>query len=159
MTMLMEVNQMTETLEQTVSSVFETMMGVDIAGVQAGWSTDSSRVTATLHFAGVWSAVLMLEVTRPLACFLAGHFLDTEPPQEVNDDVRDVVGELANMVGGNLKSVLAPGALLSIPEVIDGKDFNLRISAGKTCAESVFRCEAGLFRVTLIETPGSVSRG
>lgn len=34
--------------------------------------------------------------------------------------VRDVLGELANIIGGNLKSALAQGLHLSIPAVLDG---------------------------------------
>jgi chemotaxis protein CheX len=34
------------------------------------------------------------------------------------DDLSDVLGELANIVGGNVKAMLPPGALLSLPQVV-----------------------------------------
>jgi len=146
-----ELGRMAEAVEQTVRSVFETMMGQSVEPVEANWSPEASRVTATLHFTGIWNGVLMLEVTQSMACFLASQFLGFDTP-EVDDNVRDVLGELANMIGGNLKCVLAPGALLSMPEVIDG-DFSLRICAGTICSKQAFRCETGNFWVSLMRTP------
>ncbi len=49
----------------------------------------------------------MFECDRQLACQFAGRFLSVDAPESVNDDVRDVLGELANMIGGNMKSALA----------------------------------------------------
>ena len=43
----------------------------------------------------------MFECTRDQACQLAGRFLAMDPPEAVDDDVRDMLGELANMIGGN----------------------------------------------------------
>jgi len=146
-----ELDRMSEAVEQTVASVFETMMGLAVEPVQTEWSSEAERVTATLHIAGIWNGVLMLEVSRSIACFLASNFLGFDTP-EVDDNVRDVLGELSNMIGGNLKCVLAPGALLSMPEVIDG-NFSLRICAGTVSCERSFRCEAGNFWVTLMRTP------
>ena len=34
------------------------------------------------------------------------------------EDVADVLGELANIVGGNVKAMLPPGASLSLPRVV-----------------------------------------
>jgi chemotaxis protein CheX len=148
-----ELDRMSEAIEQTVRSVFETMMSLPVEPVQAGRPPEASRVTATLHFAGIWNGVLMLEVTRSMACYLASQFLGFDTP-ELDDNVRDVLGELSNMIGGNLKCALAPGALLSMPEVIDG-EFSLRICAGTVCCKRVFRCESGDFWVSLMRTPGA----
>ncbi len=146
-----ELDRMSEAIEQTVASVFQTMMGLPVKPAPAGPLAEANRVTATLHFTGIWNGVLMLEVTRSTACVLASHFLGFETP-ELDDNVRDVLGELSNMIGGNLKCVLAPGALLSMPEVIDG-DFSFRICAGTICCQRAFRCDAGTFWVSLLRTP------
>ena len=48
-------------------------------------------------------------------------------PAAIDDDVRDVMGELANMVAGNLKSLLPRGVDLSMPSVVEGSDYALRV--------------------------------
>lgn len=110
-------------------------------------------MAATIHFAGFWSGVLILEVSQALACQFTAHFLSAEPPQAVDDDVRDVLGEIANMIGGNLKSAMAPGASLSLPEVIGADNVSLRISGGTSSKIQDFLCHESVFRVSLIEMP------
>jgi chemotaxis protein CheX len=74
-------------------------------------------------------------------------------PEEVNDDVRDTMGELANMLGGNLKSLLPRGVVLSMPSVVAG-DYSLRVCGGKAIVEHVaYRWPAGVFCITLVEIP------
>jgi chemotaxis protein CheX len=73
-------------------------------------------------------------------------------PESVDDDVRDVMGELANMVAGNLKCTFAPGIRLSIPTVTDGSDYNVRICGGRLVCETAFGTEDGPVWVTLLDT-------
>jgi chemotaxis protein CheX len=50
-----------------------------------------------------------------------------QPPQRVSgDDVVDTVGELTNVVAGNLKSLLAPPTTLGLPTVHVGTDCQIR---------------------------------
>jgi CheY-specific phosphatase CheX len=148
-----DLTRLADELDQTVATIFQTMMGLDVKPVTTQWLPEPQRVAATIHFAGNWSGVLVLEVNRSHACLFAARFLSIEEPEAVDDDVRDVLGELANMIGGNLKSTLAPGAVLSIPEVIDGNGFNLRICAGTSSERQAFACDNGVFWVSLIQTP------
>jgi chemotaxis protein CheX len=67
------------------------------------------------------------------------------------DDVRDVLGELANMVAGNLKSLLPKGVDLSIPTVVEGRDYSLHVCGGNIVERSIFTGSAGDFCVTVIE--------
>lgn len=143
-------------IEQTVAAIFEAMMGIGVQPISAV-CLPRQREMATIHFSGSWKGVLTLELGESEACRFAARFLSTEVAEAVDNDVRDVLGELANMIGGNLKCILAPGAVLSIPEVICGSDFSVRI-CGRTVAErQAFRCEDGTFWISLFETPQNES--
>jgi len=65
--------------------------------------------------------------------------------------VRDTMGELANMLAGNLKSVLPHGIGLSMPSVVEGTDYSLRICGGNLIDRMAFSGEMGVIWVTLIE--------
>ena len=149
---LTETSTIVDELGQTVATIFQTMIGMEVAPHGGAGSPTANRLAATVHFSGSWSGVLLLEMDPLHACRIAARFLSMETPAAVDDDVRDVLGELANMIGGNLKGSLSPGALLSIPEVIDGSDVSIRICA-KVCARQLFSCDEGVFRVSLIQTP------
>lgn len=85
-------------------------------------------VVAMVTFAGEWVGAGMLCFDEHLACVVGGKMLMTEVEQ-VDADVLDGVGELANMILGNFKESIEPqtGPLtLSIPTVVFGKNFLAR---------------------------------
>jgi CheY-specific phosphatase CheX len=76
--------------------------------------------------------------------------LATDPPKVVDDDVRDVLGELANVIGGNMKCGMSPAARLSMPTVIEGGDDDLRIFGSKARERLTFQSSEGHFWVTIL---------
>ena len=86
----------------------------------------------------------------------AARFLAREPSGDdvvddlVDDDVRDVLGELANMIGGNLKSVLSRGIQLSMPSVVDGSNYSLRICGAEVRALLSFQCAEGIIWIRVL---------
>lgn len=147
-----ESETIVEELEQTIASIFQAMMGLDVKVVDLPWSEEPRRMEATVHITGRWSAVIVLEVTPDQACFLAGRFLSIDTPEAVDNDVRDVLGELANMIGGNLKCAVVPDATLSIPEVVDGTNFSVRLCGAGAISRRAFEFDAGVFWASLIES-------
>jgi len=47
------------------------------------------------------------------------------------EDLSDVLGELANIVGGNVKAMLPPGCQLSLPQVVLAPDTATRYPAAE----------------------------
>ena len=138
---------------RVVGDVFRTMLQLEVEPVEAPWPPEDDLVNVIIHYAGAWKGALLLECTREQACFFMGRLLGIEPPEELNDDVRDAVGELANMIAGNLKPVLPPGVALSMPTLVEGTDYALRILGGNLAGMLAFYSPGGVFWVTLIEAP------
>src|SRR5215471_8255964 len=103
---------------QVVDLVFTTMLGLEVKPHHGLWSPPPDMVTAVVYFVGVWHGAVLLECSRDQACTFARLLMQVELPENVDDDVRDALGELANMLAGNLKSVLPPGVVLSMPSLI-----------------------------------------
>jgi hypothetical protein len=61
-------------------------------------------------------------------------------------------GELANMIDGNLKCVLARGLELSMPSVVDGSDYYLRIVGTEVLERMALECAEGVFWGTVLGT-------
>jgi chemotaxis protein CheX len=139
-------------LAQIVESVFATMLNLEASECGTPWVPNSDRLTAAVHLAGDWNGAVLLECDRPQACWFAGCFLSTAPPDTVDDDVRDVLGELANMIGGNLKCVLTRGIRLSMPSVVDGSDYSMRVCGAKISERLAFQSALGLFWITVLST-------
>ena len=50
--------------------------------------------------------------------------------------MRDAVGELANMVGGNIKALMPGSCQLSLPTVAEGRSEALEAARGRLCAHA-----------------------
>jgi chemotaxis protein CheX len=134
-------------LEQIVASVFETMMGLEVRPHPADWNPDNDCLVATIRMTGKGNGVLVFEAGAEQSRALAGRFLSTDPPEKVDEDVRDVLGEIANMIGGNLKCVLPSGVKLSIPTVHNHPERPPDL-ASHPLERQVFACAEGPFRVS-----------
>jgi len=138
-------------LASIVQSVFQTMMDLEVAVCEAPWTHAGNTITAAVHFVGQWRGATLVECDAPQACQFAARFMGIALPAMIDDDVRDAMGELANMVAGNLKSVLPHGVDLSMPSVVEGSDYSLRVCGAKAVERMTFSSAVGNFRITLIE--------
>ncbi|TWG98631.1 chemotaxis protein CheX [Nocardioides sp. J9] len=78
----------------------------------------SAAVTVT----GEWQGVVTVELDEQVARLLSARMLALPEDGPVNDgDVADAVGELVNMVGGNVKSLMPGPSVLSLPSVAAGR--------------------------------------
>jgi chemotaxis protein CheX len=145
------------TVAEVVQSIFLTMMDVQLSVLEAPCAAPAQRVTSSVYLEGAWNGAVALQCNRGQACQFAGQFLAADPPQEVDDDVRDVLGEIANMIGGNLKATMGTDVRLSLPSVIDGSDYGLHV-CGSAVSNSVgFRYSGGEFLVTVLSKEGAAS--
>ncbi len=141
-------------LGEIAHAIFETMLGVEIQRVDGEWRPTRDRLTGAVYLAGAWRGAVLLECDRELAFYFTNLLMEIPLPESVNDDVRDTMGELANMLGGNLKSVLPHGVVLSMPSVVEGGDYSLRVGRGDAVVErAAYRSPAGVFWVMLVELP------
>jgi chemotaxis protein CheX len=139
-------------LTKIVESVFATMVNLEVHAYETPWFPNGDHLTAVLHMAGDWNGAVLLKCDRRQACRFAGRFLSLDPPSVVDDDVRDVLGELVNMIGGNVKCVLPPGMQLSMPSVVDGSDYCLRVCGTMVRDRLAFQSAEGPIWVTILAT-------
>jgi chemotaxis protein CheX len=148
----MQTEVSVELLAQIVESVFLTMMNIEVSTGDAPWNHGADRLTSFVHLTGDWNGAVLLECSPLQACQFAGRMLSMDPPGIVDDDVRDVLGELANMIGGNMKCGMAAGVRLSMPTVMEGHDYDLRVCGSQVLERLGFQCAEGHFWVTILTT-------
>ena len=128
-----------------VSAVFETMLDMEASRTETAWSPGPDRVIASISLSGEWNGVIDLECDHRQACRFAARFLrDDDPPCVM---ARDVLGELINMIGGNLKCALTSGIALSSPSIAED---TARGASGGPEHHVAFRCSEGTFWVGLL---------
>jgi chemotaxis protein CheX len=87
---------------------------------------------------------------RPeLASAAAEAMFAAEPGSLSADEVSDALGELTNMIGGNIKSLLPAPSRLSVPSVAEGESYTVRIPGARLLESVVLVCSAGPLHIAL----------
>jgi chemotaxis protein CheX len=138
---------------QVASDVFQTMVNLAVEPCVAEWQAEPARLTGVVQFAGQWRGAVLIELSPQQAYALTHRLMSIPEPCSITEDVMDVVGELTNMIGGNMKCVMPRGVGLSIPMLVEGSDYSLRLCGEHSTSRVAFTSELGLFWVTLVEIP------
>lgn len=106
-------------VQMVVEEVWSSFLGADeplVLGVPGtlvtGWS---AAVTVT----GAWAGMVSIELPTSVAEEVCRRMLGVEETHD--EDVADAVGELVNMIGGNVKSLMPGPSVLSLPVVAAGR--------------------------------------
>jgi chemotaxis protein CheX len=131
---------------QVTETVFETLLSTAVSVLDGVDATPAYALTAAIYYAGLWQGALLIECSDQQARAWSSHIMGL--PDPTNEDVRDGLGELANMLAGNLKPLLPPGVSISIPSVVAGSDYSVHVSRGHALERVALADERGPFRVT-----------
>jgi chemotaxis protein CheX len=137
-------------IREIVSDLFRAMLQMEVDLALHSESNHASVVTATIDFVGPWKGILELRCSREQAHCFAERFLQMSLTA-YDAEVHDTVGELANIIAGNLKQVLPERVSLGTPKVIFGPAVEVQMPKGKLMGSHCFASDAGLFTVTLLK--------
>ena len=79
-------------------------------------------VSASVSLTGGWHGHVVVTCSAGAARHAAAAFLAMDEGEVSDEDMTDVMGELANIVGGNVKSMLPAATAVSLPHVVSGAD-------------------------------------
>jgi chemotaxis protein CheX len=136
------------------TDVFSTMLMMDlVAGdpIDGKGGEISSNITSMLGLGGDIRGMLAVHCPAMVAMAITGGFLGMDV-DEVNEDVKDAIGEVANMVAGNMKVAFAGDDLkveLAIPTSIVGESYRVGGMLGARRVAVPFSMERGQFLVEL----------
>jgi chemotaxis protein CheX len=115
-------------LIEDTRSVFSTMLGLELMHLPLEvdpLKNFTDCISAMVGLAGTYNGLVSVHQPISLGTRLAGVMLDTEL-EEGDKDILDALGEVANMVAGNLKQHLSKGGSdirLSTPSVVTGHEY------------------------------------
>jgi chemotaxis protein CheX len=98
-----------------------------------------------VHVSGEWTGSVFVSCDLEVATAAAEAMFAADPGSLSADEVSDALGELTNMVGGNIKSLLPAPSRLSVPTIAVGVAGSVRIPGAVL-----------LDRVVLLSAPGPV---
>ncbi len=132
-----------EHIREVTESIWSNMLGAHIAPcvIRQGAAAPQPYVRGCVHIYGGWEGAITIGCSRAFARRAAGVMFELAPEAASPDEVRDALGELANIVGGNIKAMLPGPSKLSLPDVTEGSDHGLAAADGATLGEVWFECD------------------
>jgi chemotaxis protein CheX len=139
-------------LDASVEEVFGMMLGVTAARIEGPLPAEQESVTAVVGFGVLLSGACVFRVGARNAMQVAALMTGMEF-SEIEDTVKDGIGEICNMLAGAWKSKipgLAANCGLSVPAVITGRDYNLHVQAPEFQLLHNYSFDGACFAVTIV---------
>jgi chemotaxis protein CheX len=132
--------------------IWASMLGITISSAESIEvpAHGAGYIGACVQLVGAWQGAVRVDCTLPLAQLAAAAFLGGDIKASI-EQVRDTVGELANMAAGSLKALLPQPTHISLPSVADGNDYDLTVRNGRMLLQCPFDCRGERLLVSLIE--------
>jgi chemotaxis protein CheX len=134
-------------------SVFLSMLALEVHPSDEELNPNHEMITGAVYYAGPWKGAVLVQCDYDQAREFTSRLMGIAKPAEFNDDVRDAVGELTNILGGNLKPILPHGVALSMPSVVEGYPSSLRICGKNPIIRLAFSSAMGVFWLTVVGFP------
>ena len=139
-------------LDATVCEIFQMMLGVNCRRDAGPLTEETEWVTAVVGFGGLLSGACVFRSGGTAARKVASRMTGTEF-DDLDDTVKDAVGEICNMLAGSWKGKvpeLAASCGLSVPAVITGRDYKLHVQAPEFRLQHVYAFDGARFEVTIL---------
>lgn len=139
---------------ESTCEIFSSMVMMEVTSngeVKDGIASLTKSLTGVVGLAGSYKGALAMHFPGSVAMAITGSFLGMAV-DEINEDVEDAVGELANMLGGSVKSFLSANGrdiALSLPSVISGENYDFQPTCAVERVVIPFQCAVGEFTVEL----------
>ena len=117
---------------QSIVEVFDTMVSMQIehSDSEPQDTGDAGRVVVAVNFSGNVAGILNIQMPTDFARLMTANKLDMKPEElEGDGEIKDLLSEISNIVGGNLKSALNDAdinCVLSTPSMTYEGDFTIK---------------------------------
>jgi len=117
----------TEEINDLVADIWGSVLGIPATPAAPEVHVDEPRLTGFVHIHGDWEGTVTVDCPMPLATQAAAAMFAMEVDELSKDEIDDALGEITNMTGGGIKSMMEGQCKLSLPTVIQGKGFTVRV--------------------------------
>lgn len=143
-------------IDEIVTEIWSSMLDFQLSEAGSGVDqTGHRQVRAAVQLTGGWEGTVVIECDQTVArVFTAAMTGADESPGDA--EVQDVMGELANMIGGNLKAVIGAPTQLSMPTVVVGTDLDLSVLGATELVHVSYACGGGVFSILVMSRDADV---
>ena len=146
--------EFTKKIITSTEEIFNTMIFMDISAEEPlakGKEVLDCHVSSMIGLSGDLTSMLGIHCPGNIGMAITSEMLGMEV-EEVDTDVKDTLGEIANMVAGGLKEAFAAEDIkleLSIPTTVTGKSYTVSSPTNSDRVIIPFTLEQGRFFIEL----------
>jgi chemotaxis protein CheX len=147
------MNGLEPELDRIVRSVWGSLLGLEVRRMSPEAVPAQFRnLVASIRIEGSRRTSVILKCPAPLARRAAGIMFRAVPEALPIEDVEDALGEIANITGGHVKSLLPERGRSALPvmAIIEDGDDRPRISGSDAVCQLAFDCEGIPFVVAVL---------
>jgi chemotaxis protein CheX len=144
----MEAN---DEINELVGDIWGSVLGIPATPAPASVRVDELRLTGFVHIQGDWEGTVTLDCPLPLATTAAAAMFGMAVEELAKEEIDDALGELTNMTGGGIKSMLAGSCKLSLPTVIEGTGFTVKSPGATLVNELTYSADGSWIVVRVFE--------
>ncbi|MZG54319.1 MAG: chemotaxis protein CheX [Nitrospinae bacterium] len=132
--------------------IWKSILQLDVKPTEDKFSPlgGESILAGCVHITGEWDGAVALDCPVELAKKVASIMFQLKEEEITTDLVEDGLGELTNMTGGNIKSLLPEPCYLSLPAVTMTQH-GLKIPGSELITSITFQCWGYNFRVSVLK--------
>ena len=113
---------------EMTAELFEAMFGLNIQKLAEIPSRNGNTLlTSHVNISGNWIGSISVESPFPFAQRITSLLFDMNPDETSADEIHDAMGEISNVLAGNIKELLPDSCQLSIPVVTEGSNYKIII--------------------------------
>ena len=138
-------------IQQYTQLVCSTLLGFEVQPLPGNYKTSpTDTFTGSVQITGKWNGALLLSLPSSLVNTLTETLFSLEPGKASTEDRKDAVGELINMIGGNIKALLPQPCTLSVP-LLGEEGHDLYFPCTEIVTHCQFECQGKTFALSLYE--------
>jgi chemotaxis protein CheX len=138
-------------IQQYTQLVCTTLLGYEVIPSPGSYDIYSGdTVSGSVQITGKWHGAILLSIPSTLVNTLTETLFSLKPGEACIEDKKDAVGELINMIGGNIKALLPQPSVLSTP-LLALEGHQLYFPSTKMVTHCKFECTGNPFALSLFE--------
>lgn len=141
-----------EELIQYTQFTWSSILEVDVEQVDEEFEENlDNDINACVLISGAWKGMVVMSFHLKLAKAVAIKMFDLKDEKPTDDHLIDAVGEIINMIGGNLKALVSHPSFLSLP-IVSMNGHSIFFPCTQEVCKSVFNCKGQQFRITVLQS-------
>ena len=141
----------TNEINELVGDIWGSVLGIPATPAPANIRVEEPRLTGFVHIQGDWEGTVTVDCPLPLATEAAAAMFGMSVDELAKDEIDDALGEITNMTGGGIKSMLEGSCKLSLPTVIEGKGFTVNVPGAALVHDLTFAAGGSWMSVRVLE--------